>query len=604
MLVSPLMVYAVCAAVAIWQLGWMRYLWWLAPLIWSITWLVSKIWKADSTPELSPIEANHWTPRDRKAAEIVRNFQQEAEFFNSDQLSDPRFYFNQALRIANDLARHYHPETTDPISHRTVAEILAACRLVADDLEKIVLTSVPGSRLLTVQQWKKLGDTPKVVRQLSKGLWATSILLNPFSLASWGTSKVTNEKVTSDLQTELLITFYMRFVRQLGYYLIEMNSGRLRGGADTYRAAFDKKELNQEIKQPDSDSRQSDLARSTQNTTEYDHNLKTRSSASQGESVFVAERQEENLAQTNPAKTSYVPKTKPTANLHCPKILVMGRKGSGKTSLVNALLAEDINRDRSSEAQISPTKSLQRHRVELPQARVRIELLDTPGYEDNLSNPRRKRQSQKEFAKGIALAAQEANAILLTLNVYSNDRNQDLALLQGVRDSYIKRANLKPPPVIVVLVFPAWEACLKQPEVFTAARESNARVHKATTDDEHELEAAEIKSDHLGSDVCEHPVSQAVAETRDLFGDLIDDVIPIFHDIGDDFSLESRRKSVTDNLVPSLERQLDSIQSVAKLLDYEQSLNKSKYRILFQQAKNSGKKLVSGWLEARSRRKK
>ena len=36
------------------------------------------------------------------------------------------------------------------------------------------------------------------------------------------------------LQSNLLMWFYVSFLHRLGFYLIEMNSGRLRGGAQNF----------------------------------------------------------------------------------------------------------------------------------------------------------------------------------------------------------------------------------------------------------------------------------------------------------------------------------------------------------------------------------
>ena len=62
--------------------------------------------------------------------------------------------------------------------------------------------------------------------------------MNPVNIARFWSSRLTADPVTTEMQTELLAVIYLRFMRQMGFYLIEMNSGRLRGGADAYRRAF------------------------------------------------------------------------------------------------------------------------------------------------------------------------------------------------------------------------------------------------------------------------------------------------------------------------------------------------------------------------------
>ena len=169
---------------------------------------------------------------------IVRAYQQQVDQHTPAQLTDPAFYQEQAQSLAMELARHYHPEASDALTSLTVPEVLAAVRLSVDDLEKWLLSSVPGSRLLTIKQWQMLQSAPTWYRRLQDTAWVASILLNPANIARYLASKLTLDPVTTELQTELLAAIYLHFMRQMGFYLIEMNSGRLRGGADAYRRAF------------------------------------------------------------------------------------------------------------------------------------------------------------------------------------------------------------------------------------------------------------------------------------------------------------------------------------------------------------------------------
>ncbi len=117
-------------------------------------------------------------------------------------------------------------------------EVLAAVRLALDDMEQWLLTSLPGSRLLSIKQWQSLQHAPKWIRRIQNTTWAASILMNPANIARLWTSRMTADPITTELQTEVLAVIYLRFIREMGFYLIEMNSGRLRGGADAYRRHF------------------------------------------------------------------------------------------------------------------------------------------------------------------------------------------------------------------------------------------------------------------------------------------------------------------------------------------------------------------------------
>lgn len=235
----PVTLYVIFGAYALWKTGLMIWLWWILPAGWALTYALVKIWPAKPHADAVPPAAKHWTPRDREAAEIVLRYQNQFESLTPQQLTDAQFYLQQFQELAHDLATYYHPEAADPFSSLTIPELSAAVRLVADDLEQIVLHSLPGSRLLTVQQWRSFGKTPQWANRIRNSVWAGSILINPLNIARYGVSRGTIDKVSSGIQSELLATIYLRFIRQVGFYLIEMNSGRLRGGADQYRSAFE-----------------------------------------------------------------------------------------------------------------------------------------------------------------------------------------------------------------------------------------------------------------------------------------------------------------------------------------------------------------------------
>ena len=319
----PVVVYAVLAGYSLWATGLLRKAWWLGPLFWVLAWGLAKLWKTrHATPEQHAIEIpGHWTPRDRQATQIVRQFQQKVEQFTPAQLTDPRFYQTQVQEMAVALAAHYHPGASDPLVSLTVPEVLAALRLAVDDTEQWLLTSVPGSRLLSIRQWQMLQSAPTWYRRFQNATWLVSMLTNPVNIARYWSSRLAADPVTTEIQTELLAVIYLRFMRQMGFYLIEMNSGRLRGGADAYRRAFPRGTTPEKVQAT----------------------LESPLSAMAVQAVTVA---------------------------------LVGQVSSGKSSLINALTgvqqaAVDI---------LPETKNVTRYQLPVGDPPVAITLLDTPGY--------------------------------------------------------------------------------------------------------------------------------------------------------------------------------------------------------------------------------
>jgi signal recognition particle receptor subunit beta len=543
-LIAPLLVYGLIGSLAVWQLGWMRWLWWLAPIVWSLTWLIARLWPALPIQEQCAPQPEYWTPRDQAAAETLRRFQTDVEQYTTDQLTDPQFYLNQAQRIALELARHYRPGTTDPISDRTLPEILAACRLVADDLEELILTSVPGSRILTVNQWRKLGETPKLVRQATNAFWATRILLNPFNLAQWGTSRVTNDKVTNNLQSELLSGLYVRFVEQLGYYLIEMNSGRLRGGADAYRSVFgdigkSDRPKSDQLVESFGEGRNQDLIEESASTS-----LEAGGGAGDYRTPASDKAKASQLAQVeNKPRQSTLDKESPLI-----KIVVMGELSVGKSTLVRALLnPEPINDSNKQQASRSPTKNVQTYELSDSKSEVEFRLIDTPGYEALASG--------NKLSRPVQFAVENAHSLILLLNSEAESWPADEELLRRIRESFRILQNLRPPKVIVV---------------FSKAGASKAGPSGLQL--EPDLEAV-------------------IQRARARLGDLVDDYVPhLFDGTTDPLRFGSMFWVVFN-------RHRSAARSSAVLAAFESSLNRGKYRILLSQAKTSGMKLISNWLK-------
>ncbi|MEX2287148.1 MAG: GTPase [Planctomycetaceae bacterium] len=323
LLALPVLIYVGLGTYSLWTTGLLTRFWWLLPSCWVLTWVLSKIWRprrlSSQTQQHDVPIPSHWTARDRAAAQIIRDHQRRIDGFTPEQLIEWQFYQAEAESLAVDLARHYHPNTTDPYSALTVPEVLAAVRLVVDDMEQWLLRTVPGSRLLTIKQWKMLRSAPKWYQRVRDTAWVASILINPVSLARYMSSKLTLDPVSNELQTELLAAIYLRFMRQMGFYLIEMNSGRLRGGADAYRRAF---------------------------------------------------QTEPTLSTVGPVKGTVEIAAQPVT------VALVGQVSSGKSSLINALTGTN-----QAAVDILPeTRSVERYQVAVGDPPVTVTLLDTPGF--------------------------------------------------------------------------------------------------------------------------------------------------------------------------------------------------------------------------------
>lgn len=322
LILTPLILMTGVGGWALWSSGNWLWLSWTLTICWTVAWLIYRFSKRVDVPLPDIGSKIHWTPRDHEAAAIIEAEQKRVSEFTGEQLADPQFYTTQSIELATRFAKHYHPNATDPLGAVSVVELLTTVQLVSEDLEKTLRQSVPGSHLITVSQWKMLSSAPAWWRTASNVGWLASILFNPTSLARYAVSKAFLDPLSKQLQTNLLGTFYALFVRQLGFYLIELNSGRLRGGSAAYRAAMRRMEP---IPADDASA---------------------------------------------PQEVSSAPVTV--------TIAVIGQVKAGKSSLVNCLIGE-----RRAAVDILPlTRDVQRYDLRMDDHSDRLILLDTPGYSD------------------------------------------------------------------------------------------------------------------------------------------------------------------------------------------------------------------------------
>ena len=392
----PLILFAVLGAVALWQTGGFLWSWPALPLCWAIAYFLGKRWRtgwiglSDDDVKAQP----YWTPRDEQALKIVKQHRQEVESISSQQFVDPQFYLQSAQDLALKIARHYHPQAKDPLSSLTLPEVLAAAHLALEGTETWVRRTIPAGHLLTIGQWRTLAHAPRWYRAIRNSAWGVSIVLNPASVGRLLSSRMVSEPLSRKIQDSLMLAVYQRYLQEVGFYLIEMNSGRLRLGADHYRRAV-QSHWNE-----------------------------------QGQQRREGEATRFNSATSNDKS--------PAADVGV-RIALVGQVKAGKSSLVNALLGEQ----QATVDVLPQTSAVQRYRLELADSNSRLDLLDTPGYGDSDHYSR----SSREFREVIA----GSDLILLVVKATSPARKQDVQFLQQLNEYYGEHAQLKPVPVVAVL---------------------------------------------------------------------------------------------------------------------------------------------------------
>ncbi len=287
----------------------------------------------------------------------------------------------------------YAPGGATPIDHLTIPEILACVELAAADLDELVQKYLPGSHMLRVRDYKRARQAADWYRMGQNAYWAGSTILNPVEGGlRWLATRYGLGNLVDRLQGNVLLWVHTAFIHQLGHYLVEMNSGRLKVGVKRYReliAAHQAPPLQADLAPPDAS---------------------------------------EQPAATPPARTHDA----------APAIAVLGPVKAGKSSLVNALLGQQ-----AATVDTLPVPHVGvRYNLTL-NGNVPVTVLDTAGYGQDGAN-------EAEFAAATK-ASTEADLILFVTPATNPGRRADVDLLDRLRAWFAAQPQLKLPPVIAVV---------------------------------------------------------------------------------------------------------------------------------------------------------
>jgi predicted GTPase len=340
----------------------------------------------------------HWTDRDRLAWKRVEE-RQKVDAIPADKFGEPQFYFDVAQEMARDLAKVYRPDATDPVGLVTVPEILTVVELASHDLNEMVHTYVPGSHLMTVDNWRTARKAVDWYRKATNIYWAASAVLDPIKTATrYFAAKYGIGKPFEQFQQQAIFWFYTAYVRELGFYLIELYSGRLKVGVTRYR------EL----------------------TAQHAHKPGEPGPPPTAAAAAPAEE----------VKSSAPTPVAPPGSV---TICVIGQVKAGKSSLINAVLGE-----RKAATDILPlTNQVTRYDLVSPGVPAHLGLLDTTGYGHM--------GATADNVQATGEAVQDSDLVLLVAHARNPARKADVEFLARLRDWFANRPHLRFPPMLVVL---------------------------------------------------------------------------------------------------------------------------------------------------------
>jgi predicted GTPase len=405
LVVLPLLVLAGLGSLWLWQQGLALIAWWPMAGCMMVGYLLGWYWMRSNRllkpPDFAP--PMHWTDRDKQAWTLVEARAKAGEKVQSaDMLMDPAFYQKTAEELALQLAQFYYPGTKDYIGRLTVPELLAVGELVAHDLAEMVDQYVPGSHVMTINDWKRAKKALDWVPAATNAYWLVSAIVNPLNTAlRYAASQAGLASAWQMLQQNVVLWFYTAFVHRLGTYLIELNSGRLRVGATRYR------ELLRQLKPIDGQPVRPGMP-------------------VEPPPVVKAEANKAQPGETGPEARRIT-------------VTLFGQVKAGKSSLVNALLGDQ----RAITDVLPATAEIARYELQPPGVGSRLVLLDTVGYGHEGPKADQVRVTQN--------AVRESDVLLLVMHAKNPGRAADLKMLQELRQWLERNPQLKRPPLVGVV---------------------------------------------------------------------------------------------------------------------------------------------------------
>jgi predicted GTPase len=295
----------------------------------------------------------------------------------------------------------------DPFDPLTLPEVLACAELAAADLHTVVTHYVPGSHLLRISDLRRARLLWGWYRHGQNAYWLLAALVDPVQTAArFLLSRGLLSPLFERVRHNLLLWFHTLFIFRLGYYLIELYSGRLQGGAVRYRQWLG------------------------QTRPGHAPSVSTRSRPA---SLTVSD------------SVSPPPAVGPEA-LYPLTILVVGPRGAGKSHLIEAWHQAVTEQTEASEHTTAPTATPPTDREHTSSRSLDYSSwllwFEAPGFGADPSGEDLERAADK---------LTDADLVLLVTAATSPGRQWELRWLQHYRDYFACRPHLRRPPLLVAL---------------------------------------------------------------------------------------------------------------------------------------------------------
>ena len=222
----------------LWHAG-ILWVWWPLLACMGLAYFLAWRWtrKRGLLPPTDIPPPEYWTERDKIAWERVDAKARSFEKVTLDQISTARHYADLAIDLATEVGTIYNPASADPFDTSRFPKCSPASNSRPPTSTAWRSKYVPGVHLIRMKDTKRAKKAYGWYKTGQDVYWAWRGALRP-DLRRPSLSRVAQSALGSlidRIQDNLILWFHTAFIHQLGRYLIELNSGRLKVGVKRYR---------------------------------------------------------------------------------------------------------------------------------------------------------------------------------------------------------------------------------------------------------------------------------------------------------------------------------------------------------------------------------
>jgi predicted GTPase len=348
---------------------------------------------------------------------------QQYENVSWEALGTTQHYTALALDLAREVAQVYHPQIDDPFDPLTLPEVLTCLELAASDLQEWVQKYVPASHLIRIGDIRRARKVWDWYQRGQNAYWLLAALFDPISTAArYTVARGVLAPLFEKTRKNLVIWFHTLFTHRLGYYLIELQSGRLKVGSRRYR------ELRA---QHDRSGTQFGAGPGA----EFGPAVPEGKLTPPADALFTPSPPEAAAEAANPVPATLT-------------VVITGPQGAGKSRLITAWTeALEQNKQADHKAADAPPSSGHKaadaqHRAIALHAGEVLHLVEAPGFG---ADP-----TAADFQAAVDCIAQ-ADLVLLVTSALVPGRQWETKWLQKYREFFASRPHLRRPPLLVVV---------------------------------------------------------------------------------------------------------------------------------------------------------